>query len=48
MALLMERKRSKRTSIDNVGWMPWTGLFLTFAVLGGALLVVSIPAVIKG
>ena len=48
IALAMERRRSKRTSIDNVGWVPWTGLFLTFAVLGGALLVVSIPAVIRG
>ncbi len=48
VALIMERRRSKRTSIDNVGWVPWTGLFLTFAVLGGALLVVSIPAVIRG
>ena len=47
-ALIMERRRSTRTSIDNVGWVPWTGLFLTFAVLGGALLVVSIPAVIRG
>ena len=48
IALAMERRRSKRTSIDNVGWVPWTGIFLTFAVLGGALLVVSIPAVIRG
>ena len=48
VALIMERRRSTRTSIDNVGWVPWTGLFLTFAVLGGALLVVSIPAVIRG
>ena len=47
-ALAMERRRVKRTSIDRVGWMPWTGLFLTFAVLGGALLVVSIPGVIRG
>ena len=47
-ALVMERRRSKRTSIDNVGWVPWTGVFLTFAVLGGALLVVSIPGVIRG
>lgn len=47
-ALAMERRRAKRTRIDNVGWMPWTGIFLTFAVLGGALLVVSIPGVLRG
>ena len=48
VALFMERRRMKRTSIDRVGWMPWTGLFLTFAVLGGALLLVSLPGVIRG
>ena len=47
-ALLMERRRMNRTSIDQVGWVPWTGIFLTFAVLGGALLVVSIPGVVRG
>ena len=47
-ALLMERRRMARTSIDQVGWVPWTGIFLTLAVLGGALLVVSIPGVIRG
>ena len=47
-ALAMERRRAKRTRIDNVGWMPWTGIFLTFAVLGRAFLVVAIPGVLRG
>lgn len=45
---LMERKRMKRAEINRVGWMPWTGLFLTFAVIGGGLLAVSVPAILQG
>lgn len=41
---LMERRRMKRAQIHRVGWVPWTGLFLTFAVLGGGLLAVAVPA----
>ena len=44
---LMERRRLKRAQINRVGWMPWTGLFLTFAVLGGGLLAVAVPALFK-
>ena len=47
-ALMMERRRMKRTRIDNVGWMPWTGLFLTFMVIGGGLLAVAVPGIVKG
>ncbi len=47
-ASLMERRRLKRAEINNVGWMPWTGIFLTFAVIGGGLLAVSIPKLMAG
>ena len=46
--LVMERRRAGRTRIDGVGWMPWTGLFLTFAVIGGGLLAVAIPGMLRG
>lgn len=46
--LAMERRRTKRTVLNRVGWMPWTGLFLTFAVFAGGLLAASIPAIIQG
>lgn len=47
MAAIMERRRMKRAQINRVGWVPWTGLFLTCAVVGGGLLAVALPAVIR-
>lgn len=41
---VMERRRMKRAQIHRVGWVPWTGLFLTFAVIGGGLLAVAVPS----
>lgn len=46
--LVMERRRVKRAQIDGVGWVPWTSLFLTCAVVGGGLLAVAIPGMIRG
>ena len=46
VCMLMERRRMKRSEINRVGWMPWTGLFLTFAVIGGGLLAAAIPAIL--
>ncbi len=37
----------KRAAIDRIGWVPWTGLFLTFAVLGGGLLAVAVPGLFQ-
>lgn len=48
LALLMERRRMGRARIDKIGWMPWTGLFLTFAVLGGGLLAIAVPGIVQG
>lgn len=44
----MERRRTKRARIDGVGWVPWTGLFLICAVVGGGLLAVAIPGIVRG
>lgn len=46
--LIMDRRRNRRARIDRIGWMPWTGLFLTFAVIGGGLLAVAIPGILRG
>ena len=46
--LVMDRRRNRRAHIDRIGWMPWTGLFLTFAVIGGGLLAVAIPSMLRG
>lgn len=48
LAFLMERRRLKREEINRVGWVPWTGLFLTCAVIGGGLLAISMPEVLVG
>ncbi|MBU0669282.1 MAG: hypothetical protein KKH37_08380 [Alphaproteobacteria bacterium] len=45
-ASLMERRRSRRAALHRVGWMPWTGIFLTLAVIGGGLLSVAVPALL--
>ena len=45
---LMERRRMKRAQINRIGWVPWTGLFLCFAMIGGGLLAVALPHVIAG
>jgi hypothetical protein len=45
-AMRMDRRRSRRRDIDRVGWVPWTGLFVTLAVLG--MLALALPVVIAG
>ena len=48
LCLVMERRRMKRKVIHRVGWMPWTGLFLLFGVIGGGLLAMGVPAMLAG
>jgi hypothetical protein len=50
-ASLMEWRRSRTRNLarlEQVGWVPWTGLFLLTAMLGAGLLAMSLPAVLKG
>ena len=47
----MERYRGRRRSIDRlerVGWVPWTSLFVAFAIIGGGCLATSLPVVLGG
>lgn len=46
VASLMERRRIKRVEINRVGWVPWTGLFLASAVIGGGLIVLALPGLL--
>lgn len=51
LALVMDRRRHRRDRIgapDRVGWMPWTGVFFAFAVVGLGLFAVAAPALLKG
>ena len=43
-----ERRRMRRERIESVGWVPWTGLFLVFSVIGVTLLALSVPGLLKG
>ena len=47
VAMVMERRRAKRVQIHRVGWMPWTGVFLSFAVIGGGMLAMAVPAMLQ-
>ncbi len=49
VCLVMERLRNARRSLDaleNVGWVPWTNLFIAAAIIGGGLLATSLPVVL--
>jgi hypothetical protein len=48
-AVLMERRRVKHRDVaqlEQVGWVPWTGLFMGAAMIGGGCLAMGLPAVI--
>ena len=45
----MERRRMKRRDLarlEQVGWVPWLGLFMGAAIIGGGMLAVSLPVVL--
>jgi hypothetical protein len=45
----MERRRARRRDVarlEQVGWVPWLGLFLLAAMLGGGCLAMSLPVVL--
>jgi hypothetical protein len=51
IATLMERRRARLRNLERleqVGWMPWTTLFVLAAMLGAGLLAMSLPAMLKG
>ena len=48
VCMVMERRRTRRTEINRVGWVPWMGLFVMFAVIGGGLLAAAVPAMLQG
>jgi len=48
---LMEWRRNKTRDVarlERVGFMPWTTLFVAFAIIGGGCLAMSLPVVIGG
>ena len=48
---LMERRRQKARDLarlEAVGWVPWITLFMLAAIVGGGMLAMSLPIVLKG
>jgi hypothetical protein len=46
---VMERRRAKSRDLarlEQVGWVPWLGLFMLAAIIGGGMLAISLPAVL--
>ncbi|MGQ7828612.1 hypothetical protein [Altererythrobacter sp. Z27] len=51
LALLGDRMRNQRERVerlDRVGWVPWTGVFVACAIIGGGLLAMSLPQALFG
>ena len=49
MCLLFEQLRVRRRSVERlekVGWVPWTGLFMGLAIIGGGCLAMGLPVVL--
>jgi hypothetical protein len=49
LCLFMEQRRVRQRSLERlerVGWVPWTGLFLACAMIGGGCLAMSLPVVL--
>jgi uncharacterized membrane protein len=47
VAGLMDRLRTKRRNVvrlDKVGWVPWTGLMMGAAMIGGGCLLMAMSA----
>lgn len=45
MEKLRDRKRSHE-SLEKVGFVPWTTLFISLAIIGGGCLAMSLPVVL--
>lgn len=48
LALVADRRRHARVSLDRVGWVPWTGLFLAMAVCGTMFVLLGSQALLGG
>ena len=49
-AALMDLRRNRKRNLSRleaVGWVPWTGLFMGAAIIGGGCLAMSLPVVLE-
>lgn len=47
-ALIADRRRQKRRDLNQVGWVPWTGVFLVAATVGAVFLALGSKAILAG
>ena len=47
LVLLAERRRHRLARRGTIGWMPWTPLFLAFAMTGTGLLALALPVLLR-
>lgn len=48
---VMDRRRARSRDVarlEQVGWVPWTGMFMGAAMIGGGCLAMGLPAVLGG
>jgi hypothetical protein len=48
LALWAEKRRNRLARIDRIGWMPWTTVFLTSAMIAAACLALAAKGIIAG
>jgi hypothetical protein len=48
VTLFGERRRMKRARIDQIGWVPWTNIFMASAIVGMGLLALAAKGILAG
>ena len=48
VALFAERSRVRRNRIEQVGFMPWTAVFLGSALIGSSLVLMGLTGILRG
>ncbi len=48
LALWAEKRRNKVAKFDNVGWVPWTAIFMTSAMIAAACIALAAKGIIAG
>ncbi len=48
IALWAERRRARTARFDNVGWVPWTSIFVFCTMIGSAMMLLAIKSFAAG
>ncbi len=47
-AMWAERRRARTARFDNVGWVPWTSIFVFSAMIGAGLIALAAKGILSG